>query len=137
MPLYHEGEIFELHDEEENEKPCDYFLNDFKDEFGCEPPEDLSEKKVICVMQREYAVVTPDDCDYIGSTDATSCVILAIRSPITGKVALAHFDSSEGDALSGEVGSLVTMFECFSEEESEWCVPTFTVRMPTNVIIAA
>ena len=52
------------------------------------------EYKVLCVLQREYAVVDSSVVDFVGSDDATNTIILFLK---LGKfVCCGHFDNSEG-----------------------------------------
>ena len=50
--------------------------------------------KLLYVLQREFAVVSPTDdkIDVLGSEDATTCHLLALRHTGSGVTALAHFD---------------------------------------------
>jgi len=50
------------------------------------------EEGVLVVMQREWAAATPRSFDLIGSEEATTCHIVAVRDALTGCTAMGHFD---------------------------------------------
>jgi len=82
------------------------------------PPSPPSpQPRFLYVRQGEWAKVTPTQqhgiVQYIGTDDATTCHIIAIRKPVTGDVVVAHVDTIEALAhmtelevavLSGGVG---------------------------------
>ncbi len=64
---------------------------------------------VLYVAQRECAVVSGEDgLEWVGSGDATTCVILILRSSLTGRIACAHFDSEKQIVLSSSANTTAT-----------------------------
>ncbi|KAK9156613.1 hypothetical protein Scep_003187 [Stephania cephalantha] len=49
--------------------------------------------KYVYVFQREYAIVDPTRVKMVGTDEATTCVGLVIRHPVTGMTSVAHMDS--------------------------------------------
>ena len=55
------------------------------------------------VYQREWALVGPETPCVLGSSEATTCIIVVLRHPATGRCAVAHLDdSSVGDRAAIE-----------------------------------
>ncbi|KAK7913559.1 hypothetical protein WMY93_013770 [Mugilogobius chulae] len=65
-------------------------------QFRSRPLVDVDPKCVLYVQQREYAATTPADkyVSVIGSDDATTCHIVALRHTGSGAVCVAHLDGS-------------------------------------------
>jgi protein N-terminal asparagine amidohydrolase len=76
----------------------------------------LENQKFLHVFQREFATILPDQFDYIGSSEATTCNILFIRSKKTGKISCAHFDGSQ-DQVGKKNCSLKKMISTFDQNE--------------------
>lgn len=59
-----------------------------------QPPILQPPSKLLYVLQREFAVVSPadDKIDILGSEDATTCHLLILRHTGSGVTALSHFD---------------------------------------------
>jgi len=71
-----------------------------------------SSGKIIHTSQREKATVMPDNVDYLGSSEATSCHIVFLRSSTTSKAVCAHVDS-EGSTNE----SFKILIDSFSPQE--------------------
>jgi len=71
--------------------------------------------RILYVHQREWATVRASSAEFLGSAAATTCLILILRSPISGKCSCAHFDS----AGSVQLACLSSILASFSTEESQ------------------
>eukprot|EP00823_Brevimastigomonas_motovehiculus_P002313 TRINITY_DN143_c0_g1_i2.p1 TRINITY_DN143_c0_g1~~TRINITY_DN143_c0_g1_i2.p1 ORF type:complete len:606 (+),score=237.83 TRINITY_DN143_c0_g1_i2:58-1875(+) len=74
--------------------------------------------RVLYVCQREFAVAKKECVDVICSGDATTCCIVFLRSPKTGKTACAHFDGAMNQ-VGGVRCSLEAMIKAANFDEKE------------------
>lgn len=63
---------------------------------------------ILTILQREAGVVVADETNAttgaptaIASIDATTCIVVAVRDPVSKRVAMAHFDTAEPQATDG------------------------------------
>jgi len=85
---------------------------------------DLSKKlyelnqKTLHVFQREFATISSkDNFDWIGSGEATTCVIVLLYNEQSHRASAGHFDGADNQITGEENCSLFTMIRSFSEEE--------------------
>lgn len=84
------------------------------EEFHRSPVRSLS-RRVIYVAQHEWCgPVFPADADWIGSEDATTCAVIALRSVSSGCCAVGHFDSRESVEAS-----LATMIDSITSHKEQ------------------
>jgi len=75
-------------------------------------------KRTFYVFQKEFATISPaSNFDWLGSGDATTCVIVLLRADNSKRVSVGHFDGADNQ-ITGQVGcSLSAMINSFTEEE--------------------
>eukprot|EP01080_Neovahlkampfia_damariscottae_P007108 gene7108-11271_t len=78
---------------------------------------ELKKPNVLHVFQREFATILPNQFEFIGSSEATTCIILFIRNKKTGKINCSHIDGSKNQ-IGGNNCSLKKIFSTFNLEES-------------------
>ena len=98
MPLFINGAIMDkLHSDTRAFLDAYPSLKEYSRRLLPLPHKTVSPIGSLCVIQREFAIVAPNDpsINIVGTPDATTCSIVVLRHSGTGVVALGHFDGSD------------------------------------------
>jgi len=93
-------------------------LRDSVPAFLAKPIKSVGPENLLYVIQREYAVVTPNDKSIavMGSEDATTCHVVVIRHTGSGVCALSHCDGCQTQAGIDSMVNDVTTLSTTSQQ---------------------